>query len=74
MTSGRTLVGVKVRHSTRCAGGCGLWLLPGAHAVRAHRGFWCSDCWARHAPSCVLVHPVMARPRLPDDDQLLLPM
>lgn len=44
---------IKVRWSQRCAGGCGRWLLVGAHAVRRHRALWCPDCHHRHLGGCV---------------------
>jgi hypothetical protein len=38
----------KVRWSTKCAGGCGKWLLSGSFALRKFGGWWCDDCVAAH--------------------------
>lgn len=64
---------MKVRWTQRCAGGCGTWLRVGTHAVRAHRGAWCSSCWAKHAPNCT-VHTVAEMAPAKDVEQLPLPI
>jgi hypothetical protein len=43
---------VKVRWTTRCAGGCGTWLIVGAQAERRHRSLWCPRCYTRHLSRC----------------------
>lgn len=43
---------MKVRWTTRCAGGCGGWLIVGAEAERRHRSLWCPACYTRHLSGC----------------------
>lgn len=44
--------GMKVRHTTRCAGGCARVLTVGARAERRHRTLWCWSCYVRHRDRC----------------------
>lgn len=43
---------MKVRHTTRCAGGCARVLVVGTYAERRHRGLWCWSCYTRHRNRC----------------------
>jgi hypothetical protein len=38
----------KVRWSTKCAGGCGKWLLSGSFALHKFGGYFCADCVRKH--------------------------
>lgn len=38
----------KVRWSTKCAGGCGEWLLAGRRATFAYGNYWCDTCVFLH--------------------------
>jgi len=44
----------KVRYAAKCAGGCGLYLLPGTHAHRLHGGWWCGPCFVKHRSRCLV--------------------
>lgn len=56
---------MKVRWSTRCAGGCG-WLMAGTLAWRHHQTLWCGGCSAAHVRACEACQPVPVPPKAPE--------
>lgn len=51
--------------TTRCAGGCGDWLVVGTLAERRHRTLWCLSCYARHLLRCGACQDREAVPAFP---------
>lgn len=53
---------MKVRYTSRCAGGCGRFLVVGTYAERRHRTLWCGSCYATHTARCTRCDEQDARP------------